>query len=285
MLHDVDCVAGVLVVRADTTPPTWEDARAAFVTTSGLLVKNTAAWYEGCDGEGLPPAIHVLALSNLAWLKKPAAAQRLKVHELVALCEAALRPSREMWTRFLAHLRRLEQEGRVTSDEAVAVLASDLTDQLLSNLDDEGDVEAESVSEIVERVKQVYREDADTRVAAAEKRTAEIAEDHRRLQLRLTVTAHWAARSVSYVIFGVVSFLVGYALLFAIPGLADRLILAGRGTLVAGSAGAVLFVVSYASLLFGHHLSRWRLSVESAVAVVLRRLLLGGDLEARANPR
>ena len=124
-----------------------------------------------------------------------------------------------MWAQFLVHLSRLEEEDKVTSDESVAILASEFTDRLLSQLDDEEHVEAESVAEIVDRVRQTYKADADTRVAAAEARTAEVAEHHRRLALRMIRLSNGVASVSSYVLFGVVSFAVGYALLTSVPGL------------------------------------------------------------------
>ncbi len=65
------------------------------------------------------------------------AAAGLKLHELVALCAAALRPSREIWEAFVRELRKLEASGQITSDESVAIIVSELSDIRLGELQDE----------------------------------------------------------------------------------------------------------------------------------------------------
>ena len=95
VVHDVDCIAAVLTNRAGRESDSWDNARFGFATTTGLLVTNTARWYKSEGGKGVAPVIHVLLLTNLAWLKRPtAAAPKLKLHELVAMCAAALRPTK-----------------------------------------------------------------------------------------------------------------------------------------------------------------------------------------------
>ncbi len=167
VMHDVDCIAGVLTYRRGRTPDSLDSAGAVFVSPSGMTVKSGREWYSDQGGRGYPPIIHVLALSNYAWLKRPASASKLKVHELMALCSAALRPSKEAWQRFLDHLRRLEEEGELSSDEITAIVASDLTENALAErgIDDESD--AESLSEVVERVKAEYKESTDAALSEA----------------------------------------------------------------------------------------------------------------------
>ena len=136
VVHDVDCIAAVLTSRKGRETDRWDNAHFVFATTTGLLVTNASRWYKSEGGKGVPPIIHVLLLTNLAWLKRPAAAAPgLKLHELVAMCTAALRPSKARWDAFLRHLRSLEKSGKITSDEAVAVVANDLTQALLLDLE------------------------------------------------------------------------------------------------------------------------------------------------------
>lgn len=68
--HDVDCVAGVLTLRAGKTAPGIEDSGAVFSTTSGKVIRNVQKWYFGEGEHGAPPVVHQLALTSLAWLKK-----------------------------------------------------------------------------------------------------------------------------------------------------------------------------------------------------------------------
>src|SRR5439155_12327764 len=118
----------------------------------------------------------------------------LKVRELVALCVAALRPSRVLWDRFLQYLQRLEESGELSTQEAVAVTASALTDRLLGEVDDEDDVDARTVGEVIEHVKASYRVDSDQRIAQAESSAAGELRKRRALELRLSSFADTGAR-------------------------------------------------------------------------------------------
>jgi hypothetical protein len=124
------------------------------------VARTVNLWYRSSGQGGVPPIVNYITLSNLAWLKKPASASKLKLAELVALCAAALRPSKKTWDAFIAHLRKLEQEGTLTSDEAVAVVASGLTDQLLARVDDEAEIQQETFAAVVDRVRAAYQEEA-----------------------------------------------------------------------------------------------------------------------------
>ena len=142
VVHDVDCVAAILTLRAGHTTRVLDDARAVFATTTGLVVKHSREWHVECGETGVPPVLHQLAISNIAWLKKPASAARLKLHELMALCSAALAPSRQSWARFIRHLRDLRDSGKMTSDEMVTVVVSEITDSALSRFADDVDIDA-----------------------------------------------------------------------------------------------------------------------------------------------
>ncbi len=198
-MHDVDAVSAILTLRSGRRPSSLDDAWAVFATTSSSVVRTVVEWYRESGEGGISPVVHCLALSNIAWLKKPASAARRKLHELVALCAAALRPSRKVWDSFGRQLRELQQAGQMSSDEYVATVVSELTEARLVELDEDAEVEAETVLEVVERVKASYAEEAARAVAAAEsaagrhreeKAAAEAkaqvyAEEKRQLELRI----------------------------------------------------------------------------------------------------
>jgi hypothetical protein len=198
--HDVDCIAAVLTLRGDQASDNWERGKIGFATTTGKLVRNVEHWYRSEGGKSVPPAIHVLTLSSLAWLKRPAAAPSLKMHELVAMCSAVIRPPRKLWDAFIRHLRQLEEKGTLTTEESVAVVANELTQTLLIGIeeehDEEQDVDATTLSEVVDRVKTDIRKDADARVSAveasasqrvshAETRVGQLEEAHRQTLLHV----------------------------------------------------------------------------------------------------
>ena len=170
--HDVDCVAGVLTLRRGHRSYRIEDARVVFATTASLVIKNTRIWWEEDEGEAaVPPIVHVRALANLAWLKRPSVAPNLQLRELVALCATAMRPSPRTWQRFLAHLDELQTSRRLSQDQVTAIIVSAVSDQLLHDAElaeDDNDVDAGTLDEVVERVVADYGSQMATQIAQAQ---------------------------------------------------------------------------------------------------------------------
>ncbi len=171
VVHDVDCVAAILTLRRGRRSASLDDARAVFATSSPLVIRNTRLWWEEDEHEGgVPPIVHIRALANLAWLKRPSLSPDLKVRELVALCTAALRPSQIIWNRFLRHLDSLQKSQRVSSDEVAAILVSAMSDRLLKDVEieqsDPSDIDAVSLDEVVDRVRASYATQAEERIRA-----------------------------------------------------------------------------------------------------------------------
>jgi hypothetical protein len=172
VIHDVDCVAGVLTFRGNHRSARIEDARAVFVTTTQLVIANTRHWWEVDEGEsGVPPVVHVRALANLAWLKRPSMSGEFQIRDLIALCAAAMRPSSKTWERFLVHLDKLQVHHRLTADQATAIMVSAVSDRLLRDAeldqDDGDDIDAGTLDEVVDRVLADYEADAQVRAAEA----------------------------------------------------------------------------------------------------------------------
>lgn len=94
--HDVDCVAAILTIRKGIHPTTLNNAKAVFATGNGQVFQTVNQWFNDSGEKGFSPIVHQLTLSNIAWLKRPEAGSKLKLHELVALCASALRPSRRL---------------------------------------------------------------------------------------------------------------------------------------------------------------------------------------------
>ena len=202
VVHDVDCVAGVLVMRRGHRSHSIEDAKAVFTTTSPLVIQNARAWWTEDEREaGIEPIVHIRALTNLAWLKRPKLAQNFKLRELIALCAAAMRPGQAIWDRFLRHLKTLQESNRITSDEATAIVVSSLSDELLRNAeleDDEShDIDATTLDEIVDRVKATYIEDSQRQTAALKEQYARELADMSQKVRDATARAEQAERTAA----------------------------------------------------------------------------------------
>ena len=162
VLHDVDCVAGVLTLRRGFRTDSIEEARCVFATSSPLVIQNVRKWWEMDEKEtGVCPVVGVGALANLAWLKKPSISGDLQLDELVSLCAVAMRPSEQTWQRFLHHLDELNTSRRLSEDQVGAIVASSLADQSLRGVElvqgDEEDFDAGTLDEVIERVSTDYR--------------------------------------------------------------------------------------------------------------------------------
>ena len=169
VVHDVDCVAAILTLRRNHRTISLDDARAVFATSSPRVIRNTRLWWKEDEHEtGIEPVVHIRALANLAWLKKPSLSSDFKMRELVALCAAALRPSQETWERFKRHLENLRRAHRLSSDEVTAILVSSMSDGLLRDAefeeDDPADIDAVTLDEVVSRVTESYAASAEERV-------------------------------------------------------------------------------------------------------------------------
>jgi hypothetical protein len=296
VVHDVDCVAAILVFRGAHRSSTIEDAGAVFATSSPLVIRNARLWWQDDEREtGTEPIVHIRALANLAWLKKPKLSGEFKERELVALCTAALRPTPATWRRFLKHLDVLQKSNKITSNEIAAVLVSAMSDRLLRDVeeDDPSDIDAATLDEVVERVKESYGARADARVqevageyerrladleakaraeserASAAERTA--SESTRKRELAIDGRARTYARGMTRGVSWIVSTLVIAGALALIVGHPFH---PGWLGVALGVAVVVFVLLELIGIL--RHVSDWRSSVETRLTRRFRTWL-GGD--------
>jgi hypothetical protein len=296
-VHDVDCIAAVLTLRAGHSSQSYDNAMAVFATTTGVLVTNAREWFRNCGESGVPPVIHQLALSNIAWLKKPASASKLKLHELVALCSASLVPSPKVWDLFIKHLRGLRDSDRLSSDEMVAIVASELTDTLLSGFDEDMDVDADTIEDVIERVREQHRNEARSAIREAEDRLAgELAaasaartkaeeeakkreEDLRKMVLSIRSRSTKWARRISWGVFVVGAMGVVAGSSISLPELIGTRSVTARTA--AYLISAFVWLLGIAGLLWGGYLSQWRGYLEARLERLLRGWLMGDGSEER----
>jgi hypothetical protein len=303
--HDVDCVAAVLTLRAGRVPTSVEDSVAIFVTTSGRVVRNIQQWFFDQGEHGVPPIIHQAALTSIAWLKRPAAAPSLKIHELAAVCVAALRPTRETMAKFIETLRRLRADGTITGDETAAIVASELMEPLLARLDDEFEPDSDSIQAAIERVRETYRleaaRQAEEAIAIARREAAELqqaAEDAirtaraaageaqrlaaealaarsqviARVEARVQVLSKWASDAL----FWLGAAVVVAAAVLSLPGIFDAV--GGVAKWVARGVFVVAAGLGVYSMVQGASLRDVRNEVQDRVAARIRCLWLPAEI-------
>lgn len=221
--HDVKCVAAILTWREGFETDQIESSKAVFVTSTGLVVKNVREWWleqrmlQPGSTEAtwlVPPVVHQIALSNYAWLKQPLASKDLKLNELIATCYAALQPSQDTWSRFIRHLRKLKDGEKVTSDEVAALMASQLTRDALVDAEDEGDIDAEAIEEVIERVESKYGAEAAVALEQADRAEESRLAVENRVRSKAAFLSSW----ITNIVFGLAAVLIAGLVVHSIFG-------------------------------------------------------------------
>ena len=262
VMHDVNCIAAILTLRRGREHDSVDDVEAVFVNDRRGQVRRIKTWYEEESMSGVPPAMHYIALSNLAWLKRPAAAGQLKVHELCALCESALRPTRRTWNRLRKELNRLVSSGDLTNEEAIAVVASGLIESLLIDAEVFEDRDADTFTEVIERV----RNEQDAKSTAEIRRLQDVTEE----QSQSIAAVHDAVKSIGSVTGEVVSWFAVISLMvsFSIGAAAsiEAAIQSGLPAMWMVVCGVVPLVLGgLCGLVWGWNLRTWRTGLSAVI--------------------
>lgn len=222
VMHDVDCTAGILTFRAGHYSHSVEGVRAVFATSSASVVKTVTDWYRENEGLGIPPVVHIIALSNVGWLKRPKMAGRLKQNELTALCSAALRPSEVAWNAFIRTLKKLHESGELNSDECVAIVVKGLADQTITELQEDTEPDPDTISEVIFRVRESYQKKAAVDVEKAtslaqehEAKAKKREEEMRQLEMNVYRRSEDIAGWVTNIGFWALAVMIGFGLFVA----------------------------------------------------------------------
>jgi hypothetical protein len=285
--HDVDCVAAVLTLRRGATATAVEGAGAVFCTSSGTVIQTVHKWYRSQGGRGLAPIVHQHAITSLAWLKRPAVARLLKVHELASVCMAALRPRRETWVKFIDNLRRMRDDGALSDDETVAIVASELTEPELARIDDDLGTDADTIAEVVERVRLSYQRTAEVAaqtaiqeakaertmaMGAAESADAEVRSWTAAASRPVSALAKFVAGVCFYASVGVVAAAAGLSVPGVFEGVGGAWKTAARVVLV------IALVLGLYSQIWGPSLREIRNRIYLAAARRIARALYGREV-------
>lgn len=227
----------------------------------------------------------------------------LKRHELIALCAAALRPTKRMWQRFTDELRALKESGRVTSDEEVALLTTHFVDTKLAEVEDEDDVDAETVVDVIQRFHESIEAEVDRKLGeaveakgaelgvelAAAKATALEREETERAAVERAARSEEAKREIEIRVIGRVRRIAGWIGACTYWGAAVIIAaatLVGAGLLststfwpriLAGSVVVMAAILNFVNLQTGLSVRHLRRQVEARVIPVITRWWLGRE--------
>ncbi|WP_148650523.1 hypothetical protein [Lysobacter capsici] len=122
LLHDINSVRSIYVLRSGSRPRKIEDSKAVFVTSNFKFAKAADVYSRRFEfSRDVSPVVTDFALANICWLKSPAHADELLTLELLASAEAAFSPSSDEWQAVLKECERLRREGVITTDQETLV--------------------------------------------------------------------------------------------------------------------------------------------------------------------
>lgn len=167
--HDVNAIAAIMTLRAGERPRRVERSGHIFLSDSSMI-PTAQEWYRINFHNSVDPIVEFSSVANIAWYVSPSDADNLPMNQLIAVCQAVLQPSTELWERFVSGLTNLVESNELEDDESIEILASEYARVRLGEVGLDQDHEANSLREIIERVK--FDRD--------EKHRAAMSEEHRR---------------------------------------------------------------------------------------------------------
>jgi len=241
-----------------------EDAKAVLVTSNSSFAR--AAFEQGKNHNSareISPVITDYSLANIAWLKAPLKKPELPERETLALCYAALEPSRALLEKYVRTMDEMRASGVISENDHAILRASGFAQSEVMDmtLGDDAALTHQSVSELLARAKGVLVADLSEQharvlgetnarqsqleglLAQASRDTAAEREAREVLQIRVTKRANGIARYVFVFIFCAISL-----------GLLVGAVVAG-GLISTGSFSVygrfVLIVLAGAAVLWG----------------------------------
>ena len=169
--RDKDSVTSIIRLRAGEVYVPIEECVAIFITSNRDLAYSTRRYSEFNYQFGTAPlAITDYEMTNLVWLKNPAAASSLPRRRLMADSFAAVQPSDTLWPKYLSSIDHLEKQSRITSDQYFILRHSiqAKSELMEKTLGDEKVLTEATIEEILEIVQQSIRAEDVARANAAE---------------------------------------------------------------------------------------------------------------------
>ncbi len=255
--YDINSVRSIYVLRAGISPSTVEKSQAVLVTSNSGFAR--AAYEYGQrheESREVSSVITDFSLANMAWLKAPMGAPNLPTTELLAFSYAALQPSKQLLSKYLAEIDKLERQGKITARDHQLLRSSTLAqDELMRlTLGDEAALTEETVIETLQRVSSEIKKDESEKLTAeqeAHRKTREELASERTEKKKVQERVYWRcrrrAKSCSW-------FVSGFIVILVVAGFAAGLGLRSSdpilGWMLTVGSG-VLLLLSLGNLIFG----------------------------------
>lgn len=157
MVKDLDSLTAVFRLRGGEVRRHVESAGALFVTTNTTLARVSRLFFAEIFGHrSVPICMSDYSLAAIAWLMNPSQASDLPRRQIIAISYAALNPPDDVWRKYLAEIRRLQERGELSEEQVGLLLFSPDARLELMNAT-EGDAEALATGTITEVLRRAER--------------------------------------------------------------------------------------------------------------------------------
>ncbi len=173
--NDINSVRSIYVLRRGVSPARLEDSIAVFVTPNPALARVAFEFGKTHNSsKEVSSVITDYSLANVAWLKAPMKRPTLPEKETMAICYAALEPSKELFRKYVEMMDQLRSAGNISEQEHAILRLSPIAQRELMDftLGDEGALTGTGLREILTRVKESLIEEQKT-IAAADRAVVE----------------------------------------------------------------------------------------------------------------
>jgi len=195
--YDINSVRSIYVLRQGTSPSTLEGARAVLVTSNSSFARAADEYGKQFEeSREVSSVITDFSLMNLAWLKAPMGAPSLPQAEILALAYAALQPPKELLTKYLGEIDRLEKEGKITPRDHQLLRSSVFArDELMQlTLGDEKELTEETITETLQRVtKEIKKEETEKLQAEIHGTRQELRSEREKIE-KIQERVYWRCR-------------------------------------------------------------------------------------------
>lgn len=155
--YDVKSIRSIYTLREGTHPKSLERAKAVLVTSNTALAR--VAYHFGREHESsreVSTVVTEMSVAAIAWLKAPMGAPDLPRLEVLSACYAAMKPTRQVFEKFIGEIDRLKQNGRITVGQHELLRCSvNAHDELMRlTMGDDSRFSGRTVTEILETVEE-----------------------------------------------------------------------------------------------------------------------------------
>lgn len=261
--YDINSVRSIYALRANKRVLSLEKSIAVLVTSNTAFAK--AAWeYDKQSEESyeVSSVISDFSLANMAWLKAPMGASSLPTTQVLAFSYAAMQPSAELLTKYMAEIDRLEKSGDFNELEHQLLRSSPhiVRGLMHYSLGDAGVITAVSIVQVFEKFRNELREEEAQKLVQEEqdhiqtRRQLSDQQDQYQHQLQrnqeLMNNIYWKcdrkskqfAQFLNFIFAVFFMFIIGLGILIGLPGIDFPLWLSSSILLI---LGAVTYVNSW----------------------------------------